>query len=98
MSQPVHSLFITLRRSFAGVREQHRRTLQVLGLKRREQTIEKPNEAWVRGALDKVKHLVSVETDHAYRKRMAEAVEARKLRPPLVFSHRPPQQQQQQQQ
>lgn len=51
----MRSLFVTLKRSFAGTREQHVRILQSLGLRRREQTIERENTSSVRGALDKVR-------------------------------------------
>lgn len=53
MSAPVHSLFITLKRSFAGTREHHVRILQSLGLRYRQQTVEQPNVAHIRGAIDK---------------------------------------------
>ena len=53
MSAPVHSLFVTLKRSFAGTREHHVRILQSLGLRYRQHTVEKPNAAHVRGAVDK---------------------------------------------
>lgn len=54
MQPAVHSLFVTLRRSLAGTREQHVRVVRSLGLTRREQTVEKPNNAAIRGAIDKV--------------------------------------------
>lgn len=55
MSTPVHSLFITLKRSFAGTREHHVRILQSLGLRYRQQTVQQPNKAHIRGAIDKVR-------------------------------------------
>ena len=55
MSAPVSSLFVTLRRSLAGTRDQHVRILRSLGLWRREQTVEKVNNAGVRGAIDKAR-------------------------------------------
>lgn len=51
--QPVASLFVTLKRSFAGTREHHVRILRSLGLSYRQQTVEKPNVAHIRGAIDK---------------------------------------------
>jgi ribosomal protein L30 len=54
MNAPVRSLFVTLRRSLANTREQHVRVIESLGLRRREQTVEKPNNAAIRGAIDKV--------------------------------------------
>jgi large subunit ribosomal protein L30 len=53
MNAPVQSLFITLKRSFAGTREHHIRILQSLGFRHRQQTVEKPNVAHIRGAVDK---------------------------------------------
>lgn len=55
MAPPVQSLFITLKRSFAGTREHHVRILQSLGFRYRQQTVEKPNVAHIRGAIDKVR-------------------------------------------
>lgn len=54
MEPTIRSLFITLKRSFAGTRESHVRILQSLGLSRREQTVERVNTASIRGAVDKV--------------------------------------------
>lgn len=54
MSAPVQSLFITLKRSFAGTREHHVRILQGLGLRYRQQTVQQPNKEHVRGAINKV--------------------------------------------
>lgn len=54
MEPQIRSLFITLKRSFAGTRDSHVRVLQSLGLSRREQTIERANTASIRGAIDKV--------------------------------------------
>ena len=54
MSQPIHSIFVTLRRSFAGTRESHVRIVQSLGLRKRQQTVRVPNTATARGAIDKV--------------------------------------------
>lgn len=55
MSAPViNSLFITLKRSTAGVRHQHVRIVEALGLRHREHTVERANTAAMRGALAKV--------------------------------------------
>ena len=54
MATPVHSLFVTLKRSFAGTREHHLRILRSLGLRYRQHTVEKPNLPHVRGAINKV--------------------------------------------
>ena len=54
MAQPVKTLYVTLRRSFAGTRESHIAIIKSLGLSYREQTVEVPNRASFRGAVDKV--------------------------------------------
>ena len=48
-----------------------------------------PNSASVRGALDKVKHLVRVETEEVYRARAAEALARAAPRPTLRHRHPP---------
>lgn len=53
MSGPVHTLFVTLRRSLANTRHQHVRVVNSLGLWRREQTVERHNNAGIRGAINK---------------------------------------------
>lgn len=50
---PVRSLFVTLKRSFAGTRESQLRILRSLGFSFRQQTLEKPNTPQIRGAVDK---------------------------------------------
>lgn len=50
---PVRSLFVTLKRSFAGTRESQLRILRSLGFSYRQQTLEKPNTPQIRGAVDK---------------------------------------------
>lgn len=67
----IRSLFVTLKRGFAGKKESQIKIIQSLGLRHREQCVEKPNNGSIRGALDRVKHLVRVETDTEYHKRMA---------------------------
>lgn len=52
--QAVKSLFVTLRRGFAGTPWFHRRVLESLGLKYRHQCVEKPNNSSIRGMLSKV--------------------------------------------
>ena len=54
MSGEIRYLFVTLKRSFAGTRETHDKIVKSLGLRRRQQTVQKPNSASVRGAIDKV--------------------------------------------
>ena len=55
MNGEVRYVFVTLKRSFAGTRETHIKILKSLGLRRREQTVQKTNIASVRGAIDKVR-------------------------------------------
>lgn len=52
---PIRHLFITLRRGLAGVREDHRAVIASLGLRRREQTVRRRNDAALRGAVEKVR-------------------------------------------
>jgi ribosomal protein L30 len=51
----VQSLFVTLRRGYAGTPWFHRRILEALGLQHRHQCVEKPNNASIRGMLSKVR-------------------------------------------
>lgn len=53
----VNSIFVTLRRGYAGTPWFHRRILEALGLKRRHQCVEKPNNPSIRGMLHKVRAL-----------------------------------------
>ena len=58
MSAPPSTIrhhFNTLRRGQAGVREDHRSVIASLGLRKREQTVRRRNDAALRGAVDKVK-------------------------------------------
>ncbi len=50
----MRTLFITLRRGFAGTRETQRGTLKALGLSYREQTVQQSNTSAIRGAIDTV--------------------------------------------
>ncbi|CAK0764660.1 hypothetical protein CVIRNUC_003180 [Coccomyxa viridis] len=84
----VRKLYITLRRSFAGTRETQVRTLQSLGFKYREQTVVQDNTESVRGAILKVRHLVSVETDQAFEARKAAEAAAHAMRPPIRVLHK----------
>ena len=60
------TLFVTLKRGLAGKRFDQRATVAALGLRKRESTVELPNNASVRGMLDKVRHDT---VDHALVKR-----------------------------
>lgn len=87
MEPSVKSLFASLKRSYAGTREHQIRILQSLGLRRREKTVHLENNASVRGALDKVKHLILLETDRAYHERKKLEVAAKAYRGPVVVKH-----------
>jgi len=57
----VGKLAITWVRSDIGFRRDQRRTLQALGFHRLNETIEQEDSPSIRGMINKVKHLVSVE-------------------------------------
>lgn len=54
-------LKVTLVKSTIGAIPKHRATVAALGLKKLNKTVEKPDNAAVRGMLDQVRHLVKVE-------------------------------------
>lgn len=54
-------LKITLLRGLVGQREEHRRTLRALGLRRRHQSVIHRDTPTIRGMIDKVRHMVRVE-------------------------------------
>jgi large subunit ribosomal protein L30 len=54
-------LRITLTKSVIGYPERQKRTVRALGLRRMHQTVEQDDSAVVRGMIEKVKHLVTVE-------------------------------------
>ena len=83
----VKTLFITLRRSFAGTRKIHIGTLKSLGLSYRQQTVQMPNNAPIRGAINAVKHMLSVETDAGYAARLTSEAAAKAPRPPIIVQH-----------
>lgn len=53
-------LTVTQRRSGIGHARTYRRTLEALGLRHHQQTVELPDNPSVRGMLYKVRHLVQV--------------------------------------
>ncbi len=55
------NLKITLVKSTIGAIPKHRKTVEALGLKKRGRSVEMPDNPAVRGMIDQVKHLVSVE-------------------------------------
>ena len=54
-------LQITLVRSPIGYSIRQKRTIEALGLRKLNQTVEKPDNSAVRGMVDRVMHLVEVE-------------------------------------
>ena len=55
------NLKITLVKSTIGAIPKHRKTVEALGLKKRGRSVEMPDNPAVRGMIDQVRHLVSVE-------------------------------------
>lgn len=55
------TLRITLVRSPIGYSKKQKRTVQALGLRRINQTVEQPDAPEIRGMITKVQHLVVVE-------------------------------------
>ena len=55
------NLKITLVKSTIGAVPKHRRTLEALGLKKVNKTVELPDNAAVRGMVNQVSYLVKVE-------------------------------------
>ena len=54
-------LKITLVKSPIGAIPKHKATVEALGLRKLNKTVEMPDNAAVRGMIDQVKHLVKVE-------------------------------------
>ncbi|KAG2490392.1 hypothetical protein HYH03_011192 [Edaphochlamys debaryana] len=88
-AQVVRSLFVTLRRGYAGTPWFHRRILEALGLKHRHQCVEKPNNTSIRGMLLKVPHLVVIETDRMRYLRDLRDYHEQLPREPWVLHHDP---------
>lgn len=55
------TLKVTLTRSVIGRPEVQRKVVQALGLKKMHQTVEHKDNAAIRGMINKVSHLVTVE-------------------------------------
>lgn len=53
-------LKITLERSIIGTNPKQKSTVKALGLGKRHQVVEKPDNAQIRGMINVVKHLVKV--------------------------------------
>jgi large subunit ribosomal protein L30 len=56
-------LRVTWKKSAIGYKEDQKRTIEALGLKRLGHTVEKPDNRAVRGMIMKVRHLVDVAED-----------------------------------
>ncbi|MFU0827051.1 MAG: 50S ribosomal protein L30 [Lachnoclostridium sp.] len=54
-------LKITLVKSTIGAIPKHKKTVEALGLRKPNQSVEKPDNAAIRGMADQVRHLVKVE-------------------------------------
>lgn len=54
-------LKITLVKSTIGSIPKHKKTVEALGLKKPNKTVEMPDNAAIRGMIDQVRHLVKVE-------------------------------------
>lgn len=55
------SLKITLVKSTIGAIPKHKKTVEALGLRKLNKTVEMPDNEGVRGMINQVKHLVKVE-------------------------------------
>ncbi|KIL52288.1 MULTISPECIES: 50S ribosomal protein L30 [Jeotgalibacillus] len=55
-----NKLAITLTRSLIGRNKDQRKTVEALGLRKTNQTVEQQDNAAIRGMINKVSHLVSV--------------------------------------
>ena len=54
-------LKVTLVKSTIGAIPKHKKTVEALGLRKLNKTVERPDNAATRGMLQQVKHLVKVE-------------------------------------
>lgn len=55
---------VTLKRSYIGTKPKQRGTLRALGLRKIDQTVEHEDGPVLRGMLDTVPHLISVDEDN----------------------------------
>lgn len=56
-----NKLKITLVKSTIGAKPKHRKTVEALGLRKLNKTVEMPDNESVRGMIQQVRHLVKVE-------------------------------------
>lgn len=80
-------LLVTLRRGTAGKPKTIIATLSALGLRRPRDVRVLPNDGGARGKLERVKHLVRVETLEEAEVRFAAAEAKRQPRAPLSVEH-----------
>ena len=59
------TLVITWKKSAIGYSQRQKDTIRSLGLRRLHQTVQKPDTPEIRGMVEKVRHLVSVEEGEA---------------------------------
>ncbi|KAL7218888.1 hypothetical protein ACSBR2_012037 [Camellia fascicularis] len=81
------NLYITLVRGILGTRRLHRRTLEVLRLRKSNRTVMRWNSPTVSGMLQQ--RLVVIETEEMYKARKQKDADHQALRPPFVVSHLP---------
>ncbi|KAL9271505.1 Large ribosomal subunit protein uL30-like protein [Drosera capensis] len=81
------NLYITLVRGKPGTRKVHRRTLELLSLRKCNRTVMRSNTPTIRGMLQQVKRLVVIETEEMYNARKKNEAKHRALRSPLVIGH-----------
>eukprot|EP01024_Parvocaulis_polyphysoides_P007217 TRINITY_DN12163_c0_g1_i2.p4 TRINITY_DN12163_c0_g1~~TRINITY_DN12163_c0_g1_i2.p4 ORF type:complete len:187 (+),score=14.20 TRINITY_DN12163_c0_g1_i2:115-675(+) len=87
---PVDYLYVTLLKGFMGKPRALREIIKSLGICRNYQTVQVKNYPSIRGMIEKVLHLVQVETDDQYYER--KKLEASRLapRPPVRVTHAMP--------
>ncbi|CAL6391065.1 unnamed protein product [Bathycoccus prasinos] len=80
-------LVVTLRRGLAGKRDTIKLTCIALGLRKPRASRVVPNTSTTRGQIEKIKHLVKVETETAFLKRSERKEKKFSLRPEIVVEH-----------
>ena len=80
-------LVVTLRRGLAGKRDTIKLTCKALGLRKPRASRVVPNTSTSRGQIEKIKHLVKVETETAFLKRLERKEKKFSLRPEIVVEH-----------
>ncbi|BBN12502.1 large subunit ribosomal protein L30 [Marchantia polymorpha subsp. ruderalis] len=83
-------LAIQLVRGLPGTLHLHRRTVRALGLRKVNQIVFRENSPTIRGMINQVKRLLSVETEEMYKARLQAEAQHLAQRPPIVVNHSPP--------